>query len=63
MNPFSHDVTVHIFIAKVADLQQFNLCNKRMISVELQNNGVTYNDPHSKAELINKAFSSVTVHK
>ena len=29
----------------------------------LQNNGVTYDDPHSKAELINRAFSSVFTHQ
>ena len=29
----------------------------------MQDNGVTYNDPQSKAELINKAFSSVFTHE
>ena len=55
MSPCSHGIT--IFIAKILDLQQFNLCSKRMISVELQNNSITYNDAHSKAELINKAIA------
>ena len=29
----------------------------------LQDNGVTYNDPESKAQIINKAFSSVFTHE
>ena len=29
----------------------------------LQDNGITYNDPESKAQIINKAFSSVFTHE